>query len=64
MGEPITEISDALQKDYDVRAKELDDEDYQKIEVDPIDVKDIQNTNAGVHSFWLRAMLFNPHIAK
>ena len=28
MGEPITEISDALQKDYDVRAKELDDEDY------------------------------------
>jgi len=65
MGESITaEINDALIKDYEVRAKELDDEDYQKIEVDPIDVKEIQNTPAGVSGFWLRAMLFNPNIAK
>ena len=64
MGEPITDISDALIQDYELRAKDLDDDDYKKIEVDPIDVKDIQNTPQGVHGFWLRAMLFNPQIAK
>jgi hypothetical protein len=32
---------DELVHEYEKRAKELDDEDYKKIEVDTIDVKDI-----------------------
>jgi hypothetical protein len=35
----------------------LQDEDYKKVEVQPVDVKDIQNTQCGVYGFWMRAML-------
>ena len=43
--------------EYAARATELDDEDYKKVEADPLDVKDIQNTPLGVYGFWLKAML-------
>ena len=33
--------SDELVKEFDARAKELDDEEYKKIEVNTCDVKDI-----------------------
>jgi hypothetical protein len=39
MGEDITQ--EALLQEYDQKAKELNDEDYKKLEVDPCDVKDI-----------------------
>lgn len=44
-------------KVYEERAKELDDEDFKKIEAPPVDVKDIQNTPLGVYGFWFRCML-------
>jgi hypothetical protein len=53
-----------LLAEYEARAKELDDDSYKTLEVDPIDVKDIQNTPTGVYGFWLRAMLFHPLLAK
>lgn len=62
MGEAYS--SDELLQDYEKRAKELDDEDYKKVEANPVDVKDIQNTKEGIHGFWLRAMLFHPLIAR
>lgn len=43
--------------EYEARAKELDDEDFKKVEATPVDVKEIQNTPLGVYGFWLRAML-------
>jgi nucleosome assembly protein 1-like 4 len=50
-------LSQALLDEYETRAKELDDEDFKKVEVTEVDVKDIQNTPNGVYSFWLKAML-------
>jgi len=50
--------------EYEVRAKEIEDEGYKKLEVDSIDVKEIQNTQVGVSGFWLRAMLNQATIAK
>jgi nucleosome assembly protein 1-like 1 len=50
--------------EYETRAKELDDEDYKKVEVNPIDVKDIQNTPLGVPAFWLKAMINQPAIGR
>jgi len=44
-------------KEYAERAKQLDDDDFKKIDVTPSDVKDIQNTPLGVPGFWLKAML-------
>lgn len=43
--------------EYQARADELNDEDYKKVEVNAIDVKDIQNTPLGVYGFWFKAML-------
>lgn len=49
--------NEALLAEYEARAKELDDEDFKKVEVNAVDVKEIQNTPLGVYGFWLRAML-------
>jgi hypothetical protein len=62
MGEAVD--SELLIAQYDKREKELDDEDYKKVEVTPCDVKEIQNTKTGVYGFWLRAMLNHGGIAR
>lgn len=49
--------AEELIKQYEERAKELDDEDFKNVEADPIDVKDIQNTPLGVYGFWFKVML-------
>ncbi len=54
----------ALLDEYEARAKELDDEDYKKVEVNPCDVKDIQNTPLGVPGFWFKALLNHPSIGR
>jgi len=38
----------------------MKDEDYDKLEVTPCDVKAIQNSSNGVSDFWLKAMLNHP----
>lgn len=42
--------------------KDLQDEEYEKLEVANCDVKEIQNTLSGLPSFWLRAMLDHEEI--
>ena len=54
---------DALAQ-FNVRAKELDDEDFKKLEVQSCDVKDIQNCPTGVPGFWLRSMLNHGGISR
>lgn len=58
MGEELS--TEEMLQEYEKRAQELNDEDYKKIEVNPVDVKDIQNTPRGVPGFWLKAMLNHP----
>lgn len=41
----------------------MKDEDYDKLEVTPCDVKSIQNIPKGVSDFWIKAMLNHPPIA-
>ena len=53
-----------LLKVYETRAKELDDEDYKKLEPISCDVKEIQNCPLGVPGFWMRAMLNHGGIAR
>ena len=48
-----------LIKDFDDRAKQMKDEDFDKLEIVPCDVKPIQNS-PGVNDFWMRAMLNHP----
>jgi len=50
----------ALVEEFNVRAEEMKDEDYDKMEVVPCDVKAIQNTPKGVSDFWLKSMLQHP----
>jgi hypothetical protein len=38
----------------------MKDDDYDKLEVTPCDVKSIQNSPNGVHDFWIRTMLNHP----
>ena len=49
---------------YTNRAKELDDEDFKKLEVQSCDVKEIQNCPSGVPGFWLRSMLNHGGISR
>jgi hypothetical protein len=55
---------DKLLKVYETRAKELDDEDFKKLEVQSCDVKEIQNCPSGVPGFWLRSMLNHGGISR
>ena len=50
--------------DFDNRAEELKDADYEKVEINPVDVKDIQNTLSGIPGFWMRAMINHPSIGR
>ena len=56
--------AEAYLAEYETRAKELDDEDYKKVEVNAVDVKEIQNTPLGVYGFWLRAMLNHSSVGR
>ena len=48
-----------LIKEFDERAKDLKDENYEKLDIGPIDVKAMQNSE-GVSDFWLKAILAHP----
>mmetsp|Transcript_4396 Transcript_4396/g.7452 ORF Transcript_4396/g.7452 Transcript_4396/m.7452 type:complete len:269 (-) Transcript_4396:333-1139(-) len=50
----------ALVTDFDERAAKVQDEDYEKVEVTPCDVKQIQNMPKGICDFWLKAMVNHP----
>lgn len=56
MRERIINAKDLLPKDlidmFDERAIKMKDSDYDKIEIEPIDCKAIQNTPVGVCDFW------------
>jgi hypothetical protein len=56
--------SDVLLQEFDKRAKELDDDDFKKVEANACEVKDIQNLPLGVPGFWLKAMINHGHIAR
>jgi hypothetical protein len=42
---------------FDERSTKMQDEDYAKLEVEPCDVKGIQNSPVGVSDFWSKAIL-------
>lgn len=42
---------------FDERATKMKDDDYDKVEVEPCDVKSIQNVPLGVCDFWSKAIL-------
>lgn len=44
-------------KEFDEVAVKFKDEDYEKLVVEPCDVKSIQNTPKGVSDFWMKALL-------
>jgi nucleosome assembly protein 1-like 1 len=46
--------------EFDKRAAEMKDEDYDKLEITPCDVKSIKNCPTGVSDFWIKAMLNHP----
>lgn len=50
------DIDTVLLEMFDIRAKKMKDEDYDKLEVTPCDVKAIQNSK-GVSDFWIRTIL-------
>lgn len=47
-------------KEFDEVAEKFRDEDYEKLVVEPCDVKSIQNTPKGVSDFWMKALLQHP----
>ena len=53
-----------LLKEFDERVVEMKDEDYEKLEVTPCDVRGIQNIPSGVCDFWIKAMLNHPPIGQ
>ena len=54
------DLDKALIKDFDERAAQMKDDDYNKLEVVPCDVKGIQNTLKGVSDFWIKSLLNHP----
>ena len=54
------EIDPMLISDFEQRVKEMKDDDYEKVEVMPCDVKSIQNSKLGVSDFWSKALLNHP----
>jgi len=54
------DIDAKIIKEFDERAVLMADEDFDKLEVVPCDVKSIQNIPKGVSDFWIRAMLNHP----
>ena len=57
------EIPQDMIDEYDSRALELKDEDFDKIEIIPAEVKQIQNIQS-VPGFWLKSMLNHPEVQK
>ena len=61
MREKIINGKESLPQDlidlFDERAIKMKDEDYDKVEVEPCDVKGIQNVPLGVCDFWSKAIL-------
>jgi hypothetical protein len=51
------DLDSKLIEEFDARAAEMKDAEYDKIEVIPCDVKGIQNTPKGVSDFWVKALL-------
>ena len=49
-----------LIEEFDKRAKEMKDAEYDKLEVVPCDVKSIVNTPKGINDFWVKALLNHP----
>lgn len=45
---------------FDARAAKLKDEEFEKLETEPCDVKQIQNSPTGVCDFWIKALLNHP----
>ena len=52
-----SDLDQALIEEFDKRATEMKDEDYDKLEIVPCDVKTIQNIPKGVTDFWIKAMV-------
>lgn len=49
-----------LIEEFAQRAEEMKDDDYDKLEVVPCDVKAIQNIPKGISDFWIKAILNHP----
>ena len=54
------DLDSKLIEEFDARAKDMKDADYDKLEVVPCDVKAIQNTPKGISDFWVKALLNHP----
>eukprot|EP00356_Strombidium_inclinatum_P015267 CAMPEP_0170483162 /NCGR_PEP_ID=MMETSP0208-20121228/2894_1 /TAXON_ID=197538 /ORGANISM="Strombidium inclinatum, Strain S3" /LENGTH=354 /DNA_ID=CAMNT_0010756101 /DNA_START=16 /DNA_END=1077 /DNA_ORIENTATION=- len=54
------DLEPELIKEFDERAALVKDEDYEKVEVTPCDVKSIQNIPKGVSDFWMKALINSP----
>jgi predicted RNA methylase len=54
------DLDSKLIEEFDKRAKEMKDAEYDKLEVVPCDVKAIQNTPKGISDFWVKALLNHP----
>ena len=51
------DIQADLVKEFDHRMEQVKDDDYNKIEITPCDVKAIQNIPKGVCDFWMKALI-------
>jgi hypothetical protein len=61
MRERIINAKDMLPKDliemFDERAVKMKDKDYDDLEVEPCDIKNVENSPVGVSDFWSKAIL-------